>query len=372
MKFATLYKKNTTGGLQEWSIDVDKNTITTKFGQLGGSIQTTVDVVTEGKNIGRSNATTPEEQALAEAKSAYEKKLKAGYVDSQEKAEKGETSSIIKGGILPMLAHKYKDHAAKIKFPCAVQPKLDGIRCVAVKENGEFTLWTRTRKAINSVPHIKKALDTCFANFPEGYALDGELYHHELKADFEKIVSAVRKDAPSEDSEKIQYHIYDCTLEGTFNERLFVLQGFDLTPAEGTLQRVDTALVPIEEEVGYWETLALDSGYEGCMLRNVNSLYVNKRSYDLQKVVNEDSDEFEVTGVIEGRGKLTGLVGAFKLVTKDGKEFDSSPMGAHEDTRKYIENPELCIGKIATVKYRGLTKEGKPRFGKLVTFRDYE
>ena len=370
--FSKLYKKNTRGDLLVWSIEVDGNTITTRFGQLGGAIQTTVDVISSGKNIGKSNETTPEEQALAEARASHLKQLKSGYVDDAEKAEKGEVSSVIKGGILPMLAHKYRDHSAKIKFPCAVQPKLDGIRCVAVKEDGEFTLWTRTRKQIHSLPHIVEALNLCFKSFPNGKALDGEAYTHAYKSDFEKIVSAVRKDTPSEDSLKIQYHIYDCTLDGTFENRLFALQSTDLSLSNGALIRVDTALVPIEEEIRYWESVALDSGYEGCMVRNINSPYENKRSYNLQKVVIEDSAEFEVVGVEEGRGKLAGLVGAFKLVTKEGKEFNSSPMGAQEDTRKYIQDPSLCVGKTATIKYRGVTDEGIPRFGKLVAFRDYE
>jgi len=80
-----LYSLNANGSIQQWAISVDGCTITTskiilnQYGKIGGKIQTTEDTVKSGKSIGRSNETSCEEQALADATSQWEKKLKIGY-----------------------------------------------------------------------------------------------------------------------------------------------------------------------------------------------------------------------------------------------------------------------------------------------------
>src|SRR5574343_168256 len=140
----TLYKKTSTGATQMWSIGVDGNNIIVNFGQVDGKIQRTEEVISAGKNIGRSNETTPAEQALLEATAKWEGKIKKGYVEDVSRAEAGEKD--IDGGYDCMLAHKFADHGHKIKYPGYTQPKLNGHRCLAVIENGVATLWSRTRK----------------------------------------------------------------------------------------------------------------------------------------------------------------------------------------------------------------------------------
>ena len=180
--FPNLYKRTSTGAIQQWSIAVTGRAITTTYGQVNGKLQTTKDLVKEGKNAGRKNATEAEEQAIKEAKSQWIKKKKSGYVESFTDAQDGKTDSVIEGGALPMLAKVFEEHISKVKYPVAVQPKLDGHRCIAVIDaKGDVTLWTRTRKRITSVPHIeeklkyiskKMRLTTCI--------LDGELWHPKI------------------------------------------------------------------------------------------------------------------------------------------------------------------------------------------------
>jgi predicted DNA-binding WGR domain protein len=79
----TLYKRNSNAtAIQQWTISVTDATITTMYGQVGGAMQTTSDTVTQGKNLGKKNATTPEQQAMLEAEAQHERKRKAGYVVS--------------------------------------------------------------------------------------------------------------------------------------------------------------------------------------------------------------------------------------------------------------------------------------------------
>ena len=64
-----------------------------------------------GKNNGRSNATTPREQAISEVTSMMQKQIDKGYV------EPGQKTKILP---LPMLAHKFSDRSSGMKFPAYV------------------------------------------------------------------------------------------------------------------------------------------------------------------------------------------------------------------------------------------------------------
>lgn len=365
----TLYQKTRTGALQFWNISVDGSSIITKYGQVGTeSPQATVDVIKKGKNVGRSNETTPEQQAVLEAKAKWTKQLKKGYVKTREAALAGELDAIIEGGIEPMTAHKYKDHPKKMKFPCFGQPKLDGIRCTAEKKNGVCTLWTRTRKQIHSMPHIVAAVEKMF---PGDVELDGELYHHDYKDDFENIVALVRPDAPVPGHEVVQYHLYDAPMAGTNEQRLCWLSRH-IEPENPTLILVETRVVLSADDVDSFHDLMVSWGYEGAMLRNKHGLYIHDRSYDLLKVKKYDTDEWPIIGIEEGRGRLRGHVGKFICAMKDGGEFRAKQKGKLANLKRYFENHDLWKGKILTVQYQGFTQDGKPRFPVGVAIRDYE
>jgi ATP-dependent DNA ligase len=114
-------------------------------------------------------------------------------------------------------------------------------------------------------------------------------------------------------------------------------------------------------------------GYEGAIVRNVAGLYANKRSNDLQKVVETITEEFPIMGVEEGSGKLQGHVGAFYLTAKNGKQFKAKLQGSLDRLKDLWEHPEKWQGKQMTVRYRTLTRKNKvPRFPIAVEIRDYE
>lgn len=371
MELPTLYKKTNTRAIQFWRIEVGEGNqgfsmypqITIKYGQLGtDSPQTTFEFIKEGKNIGKANETTPYQQAELEAKSKWEKQKKKGYVESKEGAEAGELDELVQGGIEPMLAHTFEKQGHKIKYPCYVQPKLDGIRCIAVVENGKCTLWSRTRKPITSCPHIIEEIEK---SFKKDIVLDGELYSDEFRDNFEHIVHLVRQEEPDPEHTDVQYHIYDLVNGKSFDERtLWLTKKFSSvkTPNFKYLRLVETHMVEDEDQVPNWFSEFKEQGYEGAMLRNTNGLYVNKRSADLIKVKEMQDAEFEITGIEEGRGKLAGHVGAFVCRTKDGQEFKAKPAGATERLREYFLNHGLWQGRELVVQYQDLTSYGIPRF----------
>lgn len=382
MKFPTLYKKTSTGAIQFWtifvqeqrgSIDGRAGVISTTYGQVGtNSPQTTSDLITEGKNIGKKNETTALKQAEKEAEARWKKQLKKGYVESIEAAQAEELDDLIEGGVVPMLAHKFADHGHKIKYPAAIQPKLDGIRCIAMVRNGRCTLWSRTRKPITSMPHIVATLEKHFKD--NDITLDGELYNHSYKTNFEHIVSLVRQEEPDPRHTDVQYHVYDLVeddmpFEGRI-KKLNVAVGLKLAP---TVIAVETAIVENEDAVMPIFNRYRAAGFEGAMLRNLNGKYVNKRSYDLLKVKEFDDAEFEIVGIDEGRGKLAGHVGAFICRTGDGKEFLAKMSGETARLRDLFTDHSLWRGKRLTVQYQGLTGSGGvPRFPVGIAIRDYE
>lgn len=367
-----LYKKTSTGAIQMWSIGVDKNTIIVRHGQVDGKIQETEEVIKEGKNIGRSNETTPAQQALAEATSKWEGKIKKGYVEEIDRAEAGEKD--IDGAYDCMLAHKFADQGHKIVYPAYTQPKLNGHRCLAVIVNGKATLWSRTRKPITSCPHIIAELE---ALYPKGgHFKDGELYNHAYKDKFEELASLIRQEVPASNCTEVQYHLYDNPIDADFEERFEALANeIHLYEKKNGLLKyiklVDTVLIKSEDEMMDAFQHFLKLGYEGSMARNAKGKYKGKRSYDLQKVKEFLDDDWAITDIEEGRG---GYAGCGIFVCRIATAIHPAPCtciecafrvkmrGPKEQLKDFLNNIKLWKGKKLVVKYQYISKYGIPIF----------
>jgi len=379
--FPQLYKKTSTNAIQEWQISVYEENLTaiilSNYGQVGGKIQESREIITEGKNIGKANETSVIDQAISQAESDWKGKLKKGYILTIEDATAGKTDNIIEGGIFPMLAHKFSEQGHKIKYPALCQPKLDGHRCTSQSDEIHsfhqgyadiISLWSRTRKPINSVRHINEALSKCGITF----RLDGELYNHEYHDKFEELSHFIRQEEYMKGSEIIQYHVYDFPHPTMTNkERNEMLQSFKPMLVGTPIHIVETIVINDEDELMDVFQHFLDEGYEGCIVRNMDGLYVNKRSYDLQKVKEFQDSEYKVVDVKIGtKGRMAGKA-VFVCETSDGTQFSAKMIGNMDDLIKYAENPELIIGKMLTVKYQGLTtKNNVPRFPVAMRIRE--
>ena len=387
----TLYKRTSTGAVQQWTIAVANTTIMTTYGQVGGAMQTTSNTITEGKNIGRSNATTPQQQAQLEAAAAHEKKRKSGYVADLATAQRGGTDDIIEGGVLPMLAKVYEDRADKVTFPVAVQPKLDGHRCIAVmgigvrmepgkppRLHGKVYLWSRTRKRIKSMPHIEAELEQQLQPLldtlpiqPDTLILDGELYNHTYRDRFEQLTSLIRPDEPKPGHEVVEYHVYDIVSHQPFLDRFRTLEHtFD---AAKHIRLVETHIAAnVDQLMGHYDYFR-GAGYEGAMARQLHLPYEHKRSDQLLKLKDFVDAEFKIVGVEEGRGKLKGHVGAFVCEVPVGDTMTTCAVKLAGDTSVLAQawqQPDKWIGKMLTVKYQGRTATGSLRFPTGLRLRD--
>jgi len=362
MKLKTIYKKAVSGKVLEWTIEVEGNKYRTISGYVDG-IKTEAEwTVCYPKNQGKKNATTAEEQALAEATAMRRKRLELGSFEDINDVDKPTPFK-------PMLAHKYEDYKDKLKYPVNVQPKLDGIRCI-VKSDG---MWTRNGKQIISAPHIFESLKHHFLANPD-LVLDGELYYRD-KNNFNTICSLVKKTKPTsqdlEESKKlIQYWVYDVPSSvGRFDVRKVELYQYF---HDKYIVMVETHLAQSEADMLKKYSEYIENGYEGLMIRTLTGDYENKRSKTLLKYKTFEDDEFEILDVYEGSGKLTGMVGQMLFKSKKGDMFFSTVNGTQEYLTELWSQKQELIGKKATVKYFELTADGIPRFPKVVGIRDYE
>jgi len=380
--FPKLFKLNSGKKLLQWEIsvssEIDQETgdtfgvIKTDYGMVDGKIQSTSDTVKKGKNIGKNNETSAWEQAVSEAQSNWNTQISIkGYVEDKERALADQSD---RGSIEPMLAHEYKKHKAKIQLPVALQPKLDGIRCLAVVTEDKVELYSRNGKPITAVPHIQEQVLKTFSSFAP-ITIDGELYNHALKTDFEKIVSLVRKQKEIDENKIVEYHIYDFVNEkesflNRFNFLKSRINTFEKAPH---LVLVDTLLAKNEAEITSIDQTFVSTGYEGSMLRNLDSYYEpGKRSFHLQKLKSFLEAEFPIIGFEEGRGKLAACVASFICQLPKGKSFKAKMEGTEESLQEFFFNHDLWSGKKLTVKFQDYTNQGIPRFPVGKAIRDYE
>ena len=357
MKLETIYKKTKTGATQEWTIEVSDNRYRTHSGQVGGQITTNAWTVVYGKNEGKANGTTDNEQALKEAIAKRTKKLESGYFEDVNNINEQQYFE-------PMLAAKWEDYKDKIQYPIYSQPKLDGIRCIVTKDG----MFSRNGKPIISAPHIFDSVKPLFETNPD-LIFDGELYADKFANDFNKIVSLVKKTKPTlddlkESKELIEYHIYDLPS----SDKNFIQRAYDLAILFETRSElhphcriVETYKVPSEEVVTELYEKYVEEGYEGQMLR-LDGKYENKRSKNLLKHKSFVDEEYTILDICEGEGNRTGTAGYMVFQTADGKPFKSNVKGTWDETAEMLRNKTQLIGKQATIKYFNLTPDGIPRF----------
>lgn len=378
--FPTLFGDASTGKRKVWHVEVAERdghgVIIVTHGYEDGKQQRNERVVTEGKNIGKKNATTPLTQAIAEAQSIWNKKKDGGYSAAGEEPAGGagvEESSGDADAPLPMLAHDYNKRGKDIKFPCYAQRKLDGVRCVAIAGKG---LFSRNGKPLS--PHLE-AIRAEVDRLSVGTMLDGELYSDTLT--FQEIVGLVKKETlKGGDAERVaQIHlcVYDTVREGETNkQRKKWLEELFASNTFSHLRLLPSVVCNSLGDAKFFHALYVAEGYEGLILRNVGGLYkVGFRSADLQKYKEFLDAEFSIVGFKAGDGVEKGCV-IWTCRTDTGLLFDCRPRGSHEERRtlfhRAVHRAEDFVGKPLSVRFQEWTDDGKPRFPVGIAIRDYE
>ena len=284
----------------------------------------------------------------------------------------------------PMLAYPASAKPIDYSKPTFIQPKLDGVRCVIQAEQVdhfsrpikyEVKAHSRTGKEWKNIDHILEQLKPFFKRSPY-IILDGELYNHDLRDNFEKIISLVRKTKPTaedrvEASRLTQFHCYDIIDEKLpFDQRnefiasTLMLQG-------DSIYFLDTAMVFDEDEAKSIHRSNLKKGYEGSIVRT-NDTYACKRSHNLRKFKDFSDAEAEIVGWVEGKGKRIGTIGKFIGRDSEGIEFGMPVMDKFKYLQDMFYEMQTWVGQQATFTYFERTKAGSYRHPLFKALRNYE
>ena len=275
----------------------------------------------------------------------------------------------------PMLAYPVSDKPIDYDQPTYIQPKLDGVRCVIQYDTGVVTAYSRTGKEWKNIEHILAQLKPFFDQYPN-VILDGELYNHDLRDNFEKIISLVRKTKPTDEdrleaSKLTQFHCYDIIDETLpYNQRMEFISQF-LMLFGSSIHTVETIRLVDEDEAQSIHRSNLRKGYEGSIVRT-NDTYACKRSHNLRKFKDFHDAEATLTGWVEGKGKRIGTIGKFTAVDSEGNEFGMPVMDKFKFLQDNFKKMQGYVGKTATFTYFERTKANSYRHPLFKCVRNYE
>lgn len=379
-------------------------------GQVGGKLsrhEPTFVMTGSYQGTTRKDRQTAFTQALIKARSLYNKKIDQGFQTSAEDA----TNYV--GRLLPMALHRYDDNIAKVKYPVYMQKKYDGIRCLAYSTKVDIDpnvgvkvdkvknakvnviMYSRHNIDFTGLDHIRNDLSTMYTKFNDHLNefnidgskpiyIDGEFYKHGMG--LQQISGMARREEASE----LYFVIFDVIyyLNGQsvptspFSDRLKVLNKLCINLKN--IECAETVLCNNVNEVNKFYKQALDSGYEGAILRMQDSLYEismtkEKRSYTTLKLKPSFDDEYEIIGFNQGtKGKDVGAL-IWVLRTKDGKQFTSVPKDMTYDTRYQIfkdltlhpdKFKKEYLGKMMTIEFQDLSEDGVPQRAKAKAIRN--
>lgn len=355
----TLYKKDTKGKIRVLILSTEGAELIQKSGLLNGQLVEHRKIC-KAKNVGKVNATTPEQQAIAEMNSKIKDELDGGYYETLEEAE-NDTA------VFPMLAKDFAKESKKIDWtsPVFAQPKLDGMRCLAfISKSGKVKLVSRDGKIIQNMMHIEKQLST----INEDIILDGELYQHGLT--FQENMSLIKRYQEGK-TESICYNVYDVVQDKPFHTRIVnlnkILFMFD---EQSCIVEVNTHTIENENELRELHEQFVSNGYEGTIVRHGEESYkVGGRSSHLLKYKDFIDIAEPIVDVIPGDQRPEWGVPVFYLNGDPSMRFEAGTRMTHEERMDLLANKDQYIGKTAEIRFFQYTDKGVPRFPVMVGFR---
>lgn len=358
-----------------------------EWGYKDQAFQQKIKTVTKGKNIGKTNETTVQEQAELELKYLYTKQFDSGYTLNIDDYVKP---------VSCMLAHKYKDRKHTIVWPeetetdsaslLYVSPKLNGIRLnIFIDDAGKITKYqSRSGKLFKNLHHIGN--DLVNSNL-KNVVLDGELYTHDIP--FEVIASLINSDdyvqieseGNTYKTEDIKFYVYDVILLDDLNAEFYKRYDYILSnvPSTSNVNILQNYTIHSEEQLKQKFNVFMEQGYEGLMLRVPTGIYeCDKRSNNLLKYKVMEQDEFLIHSIYiaENDPLKVQIVCVNKFVedeTSPHRYFNISSLKGNKNTNysKYFENKDMLEHKAyLTVDYQALSEYNVPLFAVGIDIRE--
>lgn len=354
------------------------------YGIVGRPPTNPPPTIKEAKLIGSAGQRNCLQQGLIYARSMWCIKQTRGYTEDLDNRAPSDI-------YYPMLAKREKIIRNKLVYPIAIQPKLDGVRCLAFIRNNTVILYTRRGKIYSGHDYIKKELIGPLMKMrgdTKSLYLDGELYKHG-KA-LQDISGEARRESDRAIKNLNQYHIYDAfypdKMHMPFKLRTgLVRELFAYLGDSKYVKYVRTDIIKKSEQKKWFDDI-IDKGYEGAILRNLDAPYGGNstgsgtRSNGLGKLKKVFSGEYEVVDYTEGRNG--GSVGTIIWIckTSDGNLFKVTPKDITNIENKALFKKvskgtvfeDVYKNRKITVVYEDLSKKGIPLRGKACNFRDFK
>lgn len=334
MNLPRLYKPTKTGAIQICDISVSGAVVSTTFGQLDGKLQTSIDTCSP-KNVGRSNETTAEQQAILEAQSKFAKKVKSGY--SQELTS---TPTVQ----LPQKVKTYQDNKHLVSYPCYATPKYNGLNGTYwLLPDKTLKLTSRGGDELPPIPHLEPTILKMMEHF-KTTCINGELYIS--GESLQNITSAVKK--PKELSKSLVFIPFELPLvSAPYKDKVALL-----------IKYIPIVYITREEMLEEFYTVTVEAGYEGVVIYNTDSIYqFNQRSSTVLKYKPVADAEYKILSYTADRNGHP----VFTCETHDGKQFKVKPKGTDEERKQIIANFDSQYkNNYYKIEYEMLSDSGIP------------
>lgn len=374
-----LYLLTSTSHIRMWQGFAEGNTWHTVSGIHGEGYKITTSskkTILKGKNIGKSNETTPEKQAELTVMSEYNKKIKKGY-----KTKITDLENIDDTMPFPMALHNIANNWDVIRYPIYIQPKYDGTLFIVSLD--KLFGYSRGRKQYDGQIHIIDDIKKYIGQM-DSYYLVGELWKHGYN--LQNISGASRRMGSKipilDDSTNLEYWVFDIfntKKDHPFEHRIKELDNiFEHIPIDSYIKRVPNSIANNRKEADVIYNSYLEDSYEGAVVRMPHSKYEwsfnkEKRVLHSLKWKPRFDSEYEIIDIVDGIGKESGAI-IFVLTTQEGLHFKSTPNWEYDIRRtvysKLISNKELVIGQLAIIEYSNLSQNNIPQQPKMINFRD--
>lgn len=354
-RLAPIFRINVKGTVDEWWIGYNALTSSTftVWGMSGGNLQAATKLI-EARSAG-----TPFSQALIDVQHEYDKKLRNGYFTGD-----GPSETVVEA----MLATIF--NPSKAEFPYIIQPKLDGVRCLAFIAPEGIKFVTRGGKVFSHfIPVFGDGMKSFLSHLPEGSVVDGEIYLHGVP--LQDISGAVRANVKISPLliEHLNFNVFGYFIPGlpeSIEERVSRLKS---VPPYPRIIKVETGMVHDERELDITYKSCLSAGYEGMMLYRTlagthdisKCSYKKSRTANLQKLKPTFSSEGLVVGVKEAKGGQSGCA-VIEVRVSSGDVVPMSSKVPMSTRRLWLKNPETIVGKVVTYEYRAKSQSGKPLY----------
>ena len=290
------------------------------------------------------------------------------------------------------LAHDSANHEKKMVGQKQIEIKLDGVRVVTIIRDDKVEMFSRNGKQFHNFGHIIAEIESVIKDNPAPYplVLDGEV----MSANFQDLMKQVHRKDGKQSTDAV-LHLFDMLPLSNFREgswdkpqhvrsqyvRSWVEKNADVLEHVQALDWEDVDLSTTEGEKRFVELnkAAVDGGYEGVMIKDIDAPYECKRSHAWLKAKPFIEVTLEVIDVEEGTGRNKGRLGAVVCSgTDDGKDIRVNVgSGFTDDNRtSFWADRDALINQLVEVRADAVTQNQDGtyslRFPRFKTFRGFE